>query len=208
MEDEAEGRGDEAGDNRGGMSRLVGIGLVQDVLDSLVDGVDGVGILVRDLNAEFLLNGHDDLDGVEAVKAEVVGEVGSGLDVGGVVDLVKTGQQANDAALDLLLVQATGGAVHADGDEAGDAGDSGRGDAREGNLGGASGGTNGSAGRSRGDGAEHGGAEHDCGLVVELEEQRIKGGGSGRSRGVSSAWLRRKRYWRKVRGGDGARDGL
>lgn len=44
-------------------------------------GVDAVGVLVRDLDAELLLDGHDDLDGVEAVEAEVVGEVGGGLDL-------------------------------------------------------------------------------------------------------------------------------
>lgn len=79
---------------------LVGIGLAEDVLNGLVDcggrlvesqlasaigrvctRVDGVGVLVGDLNAEFLLNGHDDLNGVEAVEAEVVGEVSGGLDL-------------------------------------------------------------------------------------------------------------------------------
>lgn len=44
-------------------------------------GVDGVGVLVGDLDAEFLLDGHDDFDGVEGVEAEVVGEVGDGLDL-------------------------------------------------------------------------------------------------------------------------------
>lgn len=78
----------------------MGIGLVEDVLDSLVNckrsvstilisrggcdsltGVDAVGVLVGDLDAELLLDGHDDLNGVETVQAEVVGEVGSGLDL-------------------------------------------------------------------------------------------------------------------------------
>lgn len=81
--------------------RLVGVGLADDVLDSLVDcentwlasvvfdpvctpeltRVDGVSILVGNLNAEFLLNGHDDLDGIERVEAEVVGKVSGGLDL-------------------------------------------------------------------------------------------------------------------------------
>jgi hypothetical protein len=52
-------------------------------------GVDAIGVLVGDLDAEFLLDGHDDLDGVEAVETEVIGEVGGGLDVGRVVDLEK-----------------------------------------------------------------------------------------------------------------------
>lgn len=45
--------------------------------------VDGVGVLVGDLDAELLLDGHDDLNGVETVQAEVVGEVSGGLDLEG-----------------------------------------------------------------------------------------------------------------------------
>jgi hypothetical protein len=44
-------------------------------------GVNAVGVLVGDLDAELLLDGHDDLDGIEAVKTEVVGEVSGGLDL-------------------------------------------------------------------------------------------------------------------------------
>lgn len=44
-------------------------------------GVDGVGILVRNLNAKLLLNSHDDLDSIERVEAEVVGKVSGGLDL-------------------------------------------------------------------------------------------------------------------------------
>lgn len=43
--------------------------------------MDRVGILVGDLDAELLLDGHDDFDGVERVEAEVVGEVSGGLDL-------------------------------------------------------------------------------------------------------------------------------
>lgn len=43
--------------------------------------MDGVGILVGDLNAELLLDGHNHLDGVKRVEAEVVGEVSGGLDL-------------------------------------------------------------------------------------------------------------------------------
>ena len=62
--------------------------------------MDAIGILVGDLNAEFLqtsyqydiirnhanghsylLNGHDDLNGIQAVQAEVVGEVRSTVDL-------------------------------------------------------------------------------------------------------------------------------
>lgn len=50
--------------------------------------VDGVRVLVRDLDAELLLDGHDHLDGVEAVEAEVVGEVCCRGDLCGVLDLL------------------------------------------------------------------------------------------------------------------------
>ena len=43
--------------------------------------MDGVGLLVGNLDAEFLLDSHDDLNGVQAVQAEVVGEVSGGLDL-------------------------------------------------------------------------------------------------------------------------------
>lgn len=81
------------------------IRLGQDVLDSLVDytqirlalrqkksllfrhverprtGVDRIGVLVGNLDAEFLLNSHDDFYGVEGVEAKVVGKVSNGLDL-------------------------------------------------------------------------------------------------------------------------------
>ena len=47
--------------------------------------MDGVGVLVGNLDAEFLFNGHDNFDGVEGVEAEVVGEMGDWLDLYGCV---------------------------------------------------------------------------------------------------------------------------
>ena len=47
----------------------------------VLTAVDLVGLLVGDLNAELLLYRHDDLDRVQAVQAEVVAEVGRGLDL-------------------------------------------------------------------------------------------------------------------------------
>lgn len=52
------------------------IAALADVIDSLCCGLDFISILVRDLNRELFLNGHDDLDGVKTVKTKVVGEVG------------------------------------------------------------------------------------------------------------------------------------
>lgn len=43
--------------------------------------VNGISILIRNLNAELLLNRHHYLHGVEAVQTQVVGKVSSGLDL-------------------------------------------------------------------------------------------------------------------------------
>lgn len=43
---------------------LFSIGLGENVLDGLVDGLDLVSLLVGDLDAELLLDGNDDLDSV------------------------------------------------------------------------------------------------------------------------------------------------
>jgi hypothetical protein len=43
--------------------------------------MDGISILIRDLDAELLLNGHDNLNGVKAVEAKVIGKVSGRLDL-------------------------------------------------------------------------------------------------------------------------------
>ena len=45
-----------------------------DVIDSLLHGRDLLGFLVRNLGLELLLEGHDELDGVERVGAQVLDE--------------------------------------------------------------------------------------------------------------------------------------
>src|SRR5918992_3687572 len=56
------------------------VNLLSDLLVQVVHGVaDGpqlLGVLIRDVDVEFLLEGHDQLDGVQAVGAEVVHEAG------------------------------------------------------------------------------------------------------------------------------------
>src|SRR5512145_2153175 len=52
-----------------------------DVLDDLLDGRQLLGVLVRDLERELLLERHDQLDDVERVRAEVVHEMSLGLDL-------------------------------------------------------------------------------------------------------------------------------
>ena len=47
-------------------------GVLHDVVDSLVDRLDALRLLVRDLHAELILELHDELDEVEGVGVEVV----------------------------------------------------------------------------------------------------------------------------------------
>ncbi len=55
------------------------IWLSTDIIDSLINAVNGIRLLVWDLNAEFLFDCHDDFHRVQAVQAEVVSEMrGSG----------------------------------------------------------------------------------------------------------------------------------
>lgn len=87
------------------LHNLVGIGLSKDVLNSLVNTVDGIGILVGDLNAEFLLNGHNNLNGIQAVKSKVVCEVRRAVDLAGIGNLVKVLQKVDYPSLSFLLVK-------------------------------------------------------------------------------------------------------
>src|SRR2546427_2078534 len=55
--------------------------VVLDVLDGVADGHDLLGVLVRDLDVEVLLQGHDELDGIEGVGAQVFDELRGRSDV-------------------------------------------------------------------------------------------------------------------------------
>lgn len=41
---------------------------------TILDSCDLIGLGIRNLNSEFLFNGHDNLDSVKRVKAEIAGE--------------------------------------------------------------------------------------------------------------------------------------
>lgn len=62
-------------------TRLVSVAALADVVNSLCCALDFVSILVRDFNRELLLNSHDDFNGVQTVKTEIVGEVGAQRDL-------------------------------------------------------------------------------------------------------------------------------
>src|SRR5512146_2536408 len=48
--------------------------LLLQVVDGVADGLELLGVLVRDLDAELLLERHDQLDRIERVRAEVLDE--------------------------------------------------------------------------------------------------------------------------------------
>lgn len=98
--------------------------------------------------------------------------------------LVKALQQAHDAALDLVLVESTAGAVHPHGLEAldlGHDGGPGRGGGEGGPLRGDGGSDGGTGGRG---GAEDGGAEHceKCGRSSFSIGRLLEGGRDGEER--------------------------
>ena len=68
--DAAQAGHDDTAAAHGGSGLLVRLGVV----DRLLHGGDLLGVLVRDLRFEFLFQGHDQLDRVERVRAEVVDE--------------------------------------------------------------------------------------------------------------------------------------
>src|SRR5688572_3144339 len=50
------------------------LGVLFEELDGVADGQNGFSCVIRNLATEFLLKGHDELDGVEAVGTKVVDE--------------------------------------------------------------------------------------------------------------------------------------
>src|SRR5678816_3008864 len=73
---------------------LVGV----DVVDGVPDGLDVLGLLVRDLHLELLFHRHHQLDDVQAVRTEVLDEGGLGLDL-----VLTHAQLVGDDRLDLGL---------------------------------------------------------------------------------------------------------
>jgi hypothetical protein len=49
--------------------------------------VDCVRLLIRDLNAEFFLNRHDDLHCIQAIETKVVRKVGISINLGRLINI-------------------------------------------------------------------------------------------------------------------------
>lgn len=145
---------------------LLGHGVLGNVLDGVRDGLDLLGIVVRNVKDELLLEGHDNLNNIEGVEAEVVHEVGLGGDLGG-INLLEVLDDLEDAGEDVLLVEevlagaglvAGGGiSVGAHGDELG-AADGGGGEG--GNTADGHGGNTAGGGGAESDGTDSAAAEH------------------------------------------------
>jgi hypothetical protein len=68
------------------------------VLHGIADGAELIRLFVRDVDVELLLEGHHQLDGVQAVAAEVLHETGVGLEL-----LPLHAELLDDDVLDLLF---------------------------------------------------------------------------------------------------------
>ena len=68
----------------------------RNVLNGVLDAGNLIGLGVGNFNGKLILDGHDDLDGIQRIKAQIVGELGRGSDLGG-VNLVKVLHDGDDA---------------------------------------------------------------------------------------------------------------
>jgi len=46
-----------------------------DVVDGIADSSNFIGILIRNFNAKFLLNRHDNLDRIQTIKSQIIREM-------------------------------------------------------------------------------------------------------------------------------------
>ena len=49
---------------------------VLDVFDDVADALEFFGLFIRHFDAEFFFQGHDQLDGVERIRAEILDKLG------------------------------------------------------------------------------------------------------------------------------------
>src|SRR5215216_2498033 len=63
--------------------RRSGLGVALDEADRVADGLDLLGRIVGNLDAEFLFERHHQLDRIEGVGAQIVDELRIFLDLGG-----------------------------------------------------------------------------------------------------------------------------
>jgi len=92
---------------------MIDVFMVRDVSDNLLRGHQLLAVVVRDLEPELVLHGHDHLDMVERVEAEVLEEMRLKIELGVVHFIVQVQHQQNSFS-DGLEVHRLGAAVASD----------------------------------------------------------------------------------------------
>mgnify|MGYP007073585307 CR=1 FL=1 len=87
---------DPAGLDENSWKKLFGV--IFNVANDVADGLKLLSLFIRNVDAEFFLKRHDELDGVERVGTEVFDELGLGGDLFGV-----HAELFNDDVFDLVL---------------------------------------------------------------------------------------------------------
>lgn len=75
---------------------LLGHGVGRNVLNGILDAGNLIGLGVGNFNGKLILDGHNDLDGIQRIQTQIVGKLGRGGDLGG-VDLVEVLHDGDDA---------------------------------------------------------------------------------------------------------------
>jgi len=81
------------------LSYLFGHGMRRNILHGIPHAPNPVRLRIRNLHRKFILNGHDDLDGIQGIQTKIFAEFGSGADLGR-VDFVKVFDDGEDSFLD------------------------------------------------------------------------------------------------------------
>lgn len=59
-------------------THLMSIITLDDIINGLLNAVNGISILVGDLDRELFLNGHDNFDCIQTVQTKILDKVGLG----------------------------------------------------------------------------------------------------------------------------------
>lgn len=97
------------------MFYLAGVWLGDNVVNSLTNGLQGVGLVVRDLDVELVLDLHDDLHNIQRVQTKVSDEIGGLTDVFA-CDFIVAFQQLDDSFSGDLSCQGGEASIGSSGD--------------------------------------------------------------------------------------------
>ena len=78
-------------------------GMSRNILGSILDTQNLIRLRIRNFNSEFIFNGHDNLNGIEGIKSEIICKFSSGGDLCWVY-LIKVLDNGYDAIGDFLCI--------------------------------------------------------------------------------------------------------